>query len=253
MPGLRLWLNTRFFGESHHVLVLLSKANLLRTFSAVFHFSSSLVQVVLKPGACELPWLEREVKADGVEGFRSSFFEEGALDLARSINENISTSPAFRLVWHRLEGQETSLLAFSLHHAIYDGISLPLLLHDLEALYLHESPRTSSPLAQVLDAVYDVNMDEAAAFWREAFGGFDWSKIPRRLASGEMANVVTKTFRGGLSEWERNAAKIKVSLQAVLTAAFGICLGEQLYGVPDVVFGVRLRYFFARLFFLELA
>ncbi|KAL5529265.1 hypothetical protein ACEPAG_5250 [Sanghuangporus baumii] len=214
---------------------LMAQHEILRT---VFHYSSSLVQVVLKAEACDLPWLEREVQAGSVEELQSNFFEKDALVIAHSINENISTSPAFRLVWYRLEGQETSLLAYSLHHAIYDGISLPLLLRDVETLYLHESPRTSSPLAQVLDAVYDVDMDEAAAFWKETFSGFDWSRIPRRLASGEVANVTTKILRTGLSEWERNSAQIRVSLQAVLTAAFGICLGEQLYGVPDVVFGV---------------
>ncbi|KAL5533182.1 hypothetical protein ACEPAF_4958 [Sanghuangporus sanghuang] len=214
---------------------LMAQHEILRT---VFHYSSSLVQVVLKAEACDLPWLEREVQADSLEELQSTFFKKDALVIARSINENISTSPAFRLVWYRLEEQETSLLAYSLHHAIYDGISLPLLLHDVETLYLHESPRMTSPLAQVLDAVYDIDMDEAAAFWKETFSEFDWSRIPRRLAFGEIANVATKIFRTGLSEWERNSAEIRVSLQAVLTAAFGICLGEQLYGVPDVVFGV---------------
>ncbi|EJD05778.1 uncharacterized protein FOMMEDRAFT_119062 [Fomitiporia mediterranea MF3/22] len=216
-------------------VALVSQHEILRT---VFHFSSSLVQVVLKPGVCDLPWVERMIQADNNENFHASFLEGDALEFARTINENISSSPAFQLACYRAEDQSATFLTLSIHHAIYDGISLPLLLQDVEAIYFHENPPPPVPILQVLDAVHDVDLDEATAFYKREFHGFNWSKIPRRLASGETANFVRKSFNAQLSWWEQTAAKIKVSLQAVLTAAFGVTLGEQVYGVPDVVFGV---------------
>ncbi|THH11834.1 hypothetical protein EW145_g392 [Phellinidium pouzarii] len=215
---------------------LMSHHEILRS---VFHFSSALVQVILKSDSCELPWQERTIKTGDADSFSSDFVEGDALEFARSINEDVSIAPPFRLVLYRGEKGTAIFLTLSIHHSIFDGISLPLLLKDAEMLYLDEGLQSPTPLAEVLDSIYDVELDDAASFWNTTFDGFDWSKVSRLLASGERANTCSIPFtKGGLCEWEAKAAQAKVSMQALMTASFGVCLGNYLYGNSDVVFGV---------------
>ncbi|KAI5124379.1 hypothetical protein M0805_008982 [Coniferiporia weirii] len=214
----------------------MSRHEILRT---VFHFSSALVQIVLKASSCELPWQEHVIQKGDLSNFSSNFVENNALELARDINENVTAVPPFRLIHHRLEGSTASFVTLSIHHSIYDGVSLPHLLSDVEKIYSCERLRPPAPLSKVLDAIYNVDLDSAASFWINMFDGFDWSRVPRRLAAGETANTCSVQFTmEGLQGWETKAAKAKVSLQALLTASFGVCLGNHIYGSSDVVLGV---------------
>lgn len=216
----------------------------------MFHFSSEVVQVVLDANAdsCALPFETRSLTenddtasdAIATDHFSHEFINGDALVSARSINENISSRPAFRLALYQ---GIRRYLTLSIHHAIYDGISLPLLLKDVEAHY-HNKPSEDrsigAPLEKALVEVYDVDIDKAAQFWYKTFDGFDWSKVPQRLANEEeCAQTVSVPFSQDLSKWEAKASERKVSLQAILTAAFGVCLGEKMYESQDVVFGVR--------------
>lgn len=210
-------------------------------FSTVFFFSNEIVQIVLRSEMCDLQWQTRELDSNSTS-FCSHFLAKQAGELSRDINGNISSKPPFRLVLHyQQHGDSRTYLTLSIHHSIYDGITLPLLLKDVESFYLDERDSTSLPLDKVLDTIYSVDYEEAKTFWTGLFKNFDWSKIPNRLASGQSANTHSIDFsEATLRECEERASNAKVSLQAVLTAAFGITLGSQLYGCQDVVFGVRI-------------
>lgn len=207
------------------------------TFRTVFHFSTSIAQVVMKPEAVGLPWAEHDIDIDDPDCFTTQFFEQNAGDIAKDINHNISIKPPFRLNLYRSK-PSACYLSVAIHHSIYDGMSLEYLLRDVKSLYKDIELSPSVSPRQVLDEINNFNPEDALRFWKEVFNGFDWARIPGRIASGEVAHTTSLVFHDSLKFWEEMAAKSKVSIQALLTASFGTCLGRHLYNHSDVVFGV---------------
>ena len=97
-----------------------------------------------------------------------------AEEIARDINQNISSKPPFRL---NLYGSpsSTKFLSIAIHHSIYDGISLEYLLRDVETFYQETEPPPSISPSQVLDEINKVDEGEALRFWKDIFDGFDWN------------------------------------------------------------------------------
>lgn len=203
---------------------------------AVFYFDRSLVQIILRPGVCALPWVEKPMPSILESDFAEWFAEHEAEGIARYLNENMSHKPLFQLTAFTSPSSRCHLV-LSLHHALFDGSSLPILFEDLEQVYHGEYVNSPTPLKAVLDTIASVDLVRAELFWRSMFEAFSWPAPPfRRATSTECADFVVP-FRTSLSEFRIMAAQARVTLQTLLTCTFATLLAR-VYGRDDIVFGV---------------
>lgn len=207
--------------------------------------------MILLPEDRELPWTETALSITDTDSFSDSFMRRDSVRFACDINENIASQPPFRIALY--VGDNASFLTLSIHHAIYDGVSLPLLLQEVEQIYLGETLQDTLPISKVLDIIYDVDTARAEEVWKEVFESFDWSKIPGRLSSGETACTLSHSFKQRLDYWEAKSASSKVSLHSLLVASFGVSLGKHLYNTSDIVFGVSCWHNRSVLYFVKIA
>ncbi|KAI0721073.1 peptide synthetase [Cerioporus squamosus] len=208
---------------------------MLRT---VFHFGSELVQVVLRPGTYDAQPHEKEIDDCDEARFQRYFTEQQAASISRELNVGASKTPPVRLSIFTTHDSASTYIALSIHHALYDGISLPVLLRDLERIYQERPQLPSAPLRSILDHLATVDSGSAEAFWSSYLKDFPWQRLLNVTASSRTAEVTSRTFSLPLSELQAKAAGRHVTLQALLMCAYGSLLAKDLYGNDDVVFGV---------------
>ncbi|RPD66154.1 peptide synthetase [Lentinus tigrinus ALCF2SS1-7] len=214
---------------------LVALHEMLRT---VFHFGSELVQVILRSGTYDAQTSEKEIDDCDEAGFQRYFTEQEAASISRELNVGVSKVPPVRLsVFHTRDSANT-YIALSIHHALYDGISLPVLLQDLERLYEQRPQLPSAPLRSILDHLGTVDSRSAEAFWSSYLKDYPWQRLLNRTASSRTAEVTSRTFSMTLSELQAKAAGRHVTVQALLMCAYASLLAKDLYGNDDVVFGV---------------
>ncbi len=205
----------------------------------MFHFGSNLVQVVLRAGAAQSNIAHQDVQASNDADFQQYFTSKLASSIARELNLGISTVPPVRLSTFTASAESTTYLVISIHHALYDGISLPVLLRDLELAYSKTKQLPSAPLRTVLEPIVAIDQTAAHDFWSGYLEGFPSQGLLNKEASGHQADILSVTLKRPLSELQAKAASKHVTLQVLLMSAYGYLLGQRLYGHDDVVFGVR--------------
>ncbi|KAG5220670.1 Non-ribosomal peptide synthetase [Salix suchowensis] len=87
---------------------------------AVFYFDRSLVQIILRPGVCALPWVEKPMPSILESDFAEWFAEHEAEGIARYLNENMSHKPLFRLTGSPLPHHAVILCFHSIMHFLMD-------------------------------------------------------------------------------------------------------------------------------------
>lgn len=127
-------------------------SQMLALASTVFHFGSNLVQVVLRAAAAQSN-VSEDVHASSDADFQQYFTNERAASIAQELNLGISTIPPVRLSIFTTSAESTTYAVLSIHHALYDGISLPVLLRDLEHAYSKTQQLPSAPLRTVLEPI----------------------------------------------------------------------------------------------------
>ena len=130
-------------------------------------------------------------------------------------------------------------MALSVHHALYDGISLPVLMQDLERAYKSQPQLPSASLRTVLEQIAIVDQDAARAFWTSHLQDYPWQRLLNRTASSSRADVTSHTFKQPLSVLQGKAAAQHVTLQALFMSSYASLLAQHMYGHDDIVFGVR--------------
>ena len=192
---------------------------------------------MLKADAAELPWEDREPDAKEVdESIAHWFMHTEAPKFSENINQNISSTPPLRIVHYALG--DAHYIGLAIHHAIYDAVTLPELLRDVETTYAGGAANPSASLSQVLELIYATDQEKAAAFWRDHFAGYDWKKSVNRFTPGQEAIFLDIPFKATFAELEAEAAEARVTLQALLTCAYAASLAKHLYKYEDVAFGV---------------
>ncbi|KND92695.1 Nonribosomal peptide synthetase 4 [Tolypocladium ophioglossoides CBS 100239] len=178
-----------------------------------------------------------------VEDLRAAFVEH-ALDagcsvaaFARKLCElDILTSmpPGSAFVkWFLVEagGGQQSCLIFRLSHAQYDEICLPILLHQLSALYEGRSVPQSVPFSAYVGHVLRAGVPASVPYWRELLVGSAMTVLKPDgvlvLRSNHFA--VEKTVDISLRPRD-------VTVATLPTAAWALCLARRL-ALRDVVFG----------------
>ncbi|KAI6045753.1 hypothetical protein EDC04DRAFT_3104410 [Pisolithus marmoratus] len=209
------------------------KLEILRT---VFFFGSQLVQVILRPDECVLPWLEKPPSADNDNTFCTSFLADEASSLAVDINQSSEVLPLFRLTAYLQ--QDDRRLVLSIHHSLFDGVSLPVVLKFVEDELFRRSSELVCSMDGLLENIYQVETSAARDFWTSLFSSFDWSTyqlkgIPPSAQPQQKLVPITKS----LSTIQGLVASHNVTLQAVLMYAFAVLLSQHIQCRDDIVFG----------------
>lgn len=202
----------------------------------IFHFGHDLTQVVLRSPDISDNWSETESTVTSESSFTSDFFDKKASIVAREINSNLSTIPPYRISVSR--SRQTTFLVLSIHHSIYDGISLPQLILSFEQAYTEELDNVPSVTLQVFEEILSVDADAARKFWVNRFEGFHWPQFRLSNASTSSPRRVVIPFNTKLSAFKKMASFQGVTLQALFTATFAYLLSRTVYSSRDVVFGV---------------
>lgn len=208
--------------------------DILRT---VFFFGRTLVQVLLSRATCRLHWEEFSIAADDNETFSDYFFDKEAARIAVEINALITSVPPIRL---RLYRQSCSIhIALSIHHALFDAISLPRILKYVEDAYLDKPLQSLAPPDQILEHIMLRDLTPAREHWTSTLRNFNWSYRDltdvSQSASPKRVSIILDT---PLSYFQQMLAHCQVTLQAAMTCTFASVLANHLRQSDDLVFGI---------------
>ncbi|KAG8928334.1 Non-ribosomal peptide synthetase [Tulasnella sp. 418] len=208
----------------------MEKHEILRT---TFMFTSKgLAQVLLKPEATHLPWSSHSIPG---HDFVTWFEMQVADTISKEINRCM-TMPVFRIGHYHTP--EANYISLSFHHAIYDGISLPLLIKDVERCYRDDAPGTVLSMDAVLRHIHSIDIAQAEIFWSKKFEGFDFSATSTRSVEDRKSRRFVHRFQASLSVVESGASALRITLQALLLGAFSTIIGKDLHHTNDVAVGV---------------
>lgn len=128
-----------------------------------------------------------------------------------------------------------SYFAFIIHHALYDGSSLPKVYSQVESAYYGEI-RQSKPFNLFIDHLLTLDTEEADAFWRAKLAGFMGPPFP----NADLVNHRSTTIK----TMERSMAitppkSLGVTTATTIKLAWALTL-SQYGGSDDIVFGQTL-------------
>jgi len=181
------------------------------------------------------------------DGWRARFDALMDADLRRG--HDLKRPPLVRMTVARVD-ERRHVMLLSMHHAVIDGWSLPLVVGELDALYHAERagrPADLPPAPRYRDYVqWLMGRDAAAAeaFWRAALAGFRRA-TPLPLdrgpqAAGDQRAKETVAVDAGLMERAQEFARAQgVTLNTLAQAAWALLLARHA-GDDDVVFGATV-------------
>ncbi|KAM7200347.1 nonribosomal siderophore peptide synthase Sid2 [Naviculisporaceae sp. PSN 640] len=140
-----------------------------------------------------------------------------------------------------VNNKQQSCLVIGLSHAQYDGMTIPIFLHDLEALYTKFdgiNPTSVVPFSSYLWSIQDdTAQKEAAAYWEKLLDGASLSVLDRPSLSAESepkAGVFKSTPVNVSSRSSSSSSGVTTS--TILTTAWALVLSRRL-GTNDITFG----------------
>ncbi|KAI9325600.1 condensation domain-containing protein, partial [Zopfochytrium polystomum] len=142
--------------------------------------------------------------------------------------------------WIRLAvvHDDRSYIVVTLHHALYDGFSLPMILNDFFASYRAEplSPRGS--LTAYFAYTARQSREESEFFWRNYLRGFVPTEFSLKHGRDfdEIDKVVIRPCSNPMSEVRLASTRASVSPAAILKTAYALLL-RKYCRKNDVVFG----------------
>ncbi|TPX70384.1 hypothetical protein SpCBS45565_g01827 [Spizellomyces sp. 'palustris'] len=150
--------------------------------------------------------------------------------------------PVSAWVLQEENSRNTRRLSIIIHHALYDGWSLPLLLNDLKQLYHGQCPPRRPLFREFVHYVEDIGHTQEEVYWRRILHGATSCQFPdlsgRRKDTDDIPHSC-EAFRHlstTRSELETAARAIGVTVQVLLQAAWAKLLSYYV-GEPDVTFG----------------
>ncbi|MFI6044202.1 amino acid adenylation domain-containing protein [Nocardia sp. NPDC051321] len=201
------------------------------------------VQIVLND--VELPWHDLDL-TELAEDARAEAFER-LLVRDHATHFDPAVPPLLRMTLVRMGSQQAELV-LSVHHALFDGWSLPLLMAELLRLYGSGGDPAgltrARPYRDFLVWLAERDAAASAEAWAAELAGLDeptmllagarQGAIGGRPAQAEVVLPI-ETAR----EVSRRAAELGITANTVVQAAWAIVLG-QLTGRADVVFGATV-------------
>ena len=130
-------------------------------------------------------------------------------------------------------------LVWSIHHALYDGWSIPLMLKRVEQIYFDEAPPPpSGSYAGFVKYLTDIDQETSDGFWKSRFEGLQALHYPRLPASssdqGFSNQSIVRTF-----EIPAEGGPEGITLPTIIRATWALLLSAHT-GSDDVIFGETL-------------
>ena len=110
---------------------------------------------------------------------------------------------------------------WTMHHALYDGWSMPLLINALKRLYLGEPCQALSAFQPFVQHVVGMDQSSAIAFWQEQFGGLESQQFPA-LPSPSYQPQADSGFTWGIDGGQWRGGEFTAS--TIIRAAWAILL-----------------------------
>ena len=134
-----------------------------------------------------------------------------------------------------IDGQERYLV-WSIHHALYDGWSMPKMLQRVEDIYFEDSsPLPKAPYSQFIRYLTQVDSKTCDQFWRSKFDGLQSSTFPSisSIAPGQdsSSELLKYTIQLPMKKITGN-----VTLPTIIRAAWALLMAAHT-GSNDIVFG----------------
>jgi len=156
---------------------------------------------------------------------------------------NLAERPPVRVKLIRLPDQRWYLV-WSFHHILLDGWSVGILMNEMTRLYLgilsHAEPQlpASPPFSQYLRWLQEQDTQAAGRFWADYLEGYDEvAALPSHPTQQQGQAEFKQTLPADLPErLQQTAKRYKVTVNALMQAAWGILLGRY-NDRRDVVFG----------------
>lgn len=137
---------------------------------------------------------------------------------------------SFARFYHVQDADGQSCLILSLSHAQYDGVSLPMLLRDLETLYTGGKIPNPEPFSTYIAHTHDEKTQaKAVSYWRDTLSGSSLSVIKESGQPTDKSIFHTK-------EVDITQRPEEITTANLLTAAWALVLARRLQK-PDVTFG----------------
>lgn len=136
-------------------------------------------------------------------------------------------------------GSSTRYFVWSVHHALYDGWSIPLVWSKVEENYKSSQGKASAtPYGLFIEYLTKKDMDESDAFWKSYLKDLSSTPFPQNK------NSVPDAIRAGNTQYHtlditRPANGVEFTLPVLLRAAWGIVLATHTSS-GDVCFGETL-------------
>ena len=215
-------------GKLKAALLQVIKANdILRTsFHLIEELGTAWIGAVHSNPPFEWKEIELPSGADVLQEVSSlySFGEESSFE-APPIRSTLVSQP------------EGRLLVVTLHHALYDGASIPFFFEDLAKLYNGETPVERPPFSQTVQHVLS-GQEESCEFWVNKLRGYEVVEMPELPATEKSDKMLLSEYRVDLdlASIVEACKKMEVTVQSVSLLAYAKVLGR-LIGKRDVVFG----------------
>ncbi|KAM7189125.1 Non-ribosomal peptide synthetase [Rhypophila sp. PSN 637] len=210
---------------------LVQTHDMLRT--VFIEHESSFLQVVLKE--LDVPVTTKALVDD------KTYLEDYVKDLCASTSDGeFPLGSSFLRVFF-ISSKQQSCLVIGISHAQYDGMTIPVLLHDLEGLYAKSdgiNPASVVPFSSYLWAIQDKSaQDEAEAYWEKLLDGASLSVLERPSPPSTDSEIKAGVFKStAVNLAPDSSSSSGITTSTILTTAWGLVLSRRL-GTTDVTFG----------------
>lgn len=211
---------------------LMQQNEILRTCFQIV--DRKVLQVVLKPRVATIRWDEVVVSDETVA---RGLFDMRQAGIASSIIQKIDKEPPFHiLAASPICEHDPGWFMLSIHHSIFDGASMDILLKQLHHHYTGNAAMCPVDLAPLYHYMVPKAEADTERFWSCYLDDYSPGIVDHQESDGGSYSIMTKTLPFGLSSLSKIASQASSTTPFIVETAWAVVLAECL-GQRDVIFG----------------
>ncbi|KAF9077098.1 hypothetical protein BDP27DRAFT_1414219 [Rhodocollybia butyracea] len=155
-------------------------------------------------------------------------------DVERDVVRHLNRKPPIRIGLYSSNSDSSYVVCLTMHHAIYDGKSLSMLLSEVRERYLGSFRARRAPISRLLNYIARQSRDAAHAFFTDYL--YRISKpILLSMDDNPKSYHQTMNLHVPLSHLERISRSVNISFHSLALAAFGVAVGEYRKQTDNVI------------------